>query len=93
MGDGLKCLPDRVFLMTRVCTHRRDKALFTAHAQRILASIANRLDLRLLFGFCSERIGAAGALERAKGRNGPVVGFPGIGTIHQTEDAGDRLSV
>jgi predicted aldo/keto reductase-like oxidoreductase len=87
MGDGLKGLRDRVFLMTKVCTHGRDKAL----ALRMLEESLHRyrtdhLDLWQIHGVCFEndpdlfirKNGAAEALEQAK-KEGKVrfVGFTG----------------
>jgi predicted aldo/keto reductase-like oxidoreductase len=87
MGAGLKGVRDRVFLMTKVCTHGRDKAL----ALRMLDESLNRLqtdhlDLWQVHGVCFENDpdlfirndGAAEALEQAK-KDGKVrfVGFTG----------------
>jgi len=87
MGDGLQGLRDRVFLMTKVCTHGRDKAL----ALRMLDESLHRyrtdhLDLWQIHGVCFEndpalfirKDGAAEALEQAK-KEGKVrfVGFTG----------------
>jgi uncharacterized protein len=87
MGDGLKGLRDRVFLMTKVCTHGRDKAL----ALRMLEESLHRyqtdhLDLWQIHGVCFDndpdlfirKNGAAEALEQAK-KEGKVrfVGFTG----------------
>jgi aryl-alcohol dehydrogenase-like predicted oxidoreductase len=87
MGAGLKGVRDRVFLMTKVCTHGRDKAL----ALRMLHESLNRLqtdhlDLWQVHGVCFEndpalfirKNGAAEALEQAK-KEGKVrfVGFTG----------------
>src|ERR1700690_1286222 len=87
MGAGLKGLRDRVFLMTKVCTHGRDKAL----AMRMLEESLHRyrtdhLDLWQIHGVCFEndpdlfirKNGAAEALEQAK-KEGKVrfVGFTG----------------
>src|SRR5579871_2397517 len=87
MGDGLKGLRDRVFLMTKVCTHGRDKAL----ALRMLEESLHRyrtdhLDLWQVHGVCFDndpdlfirKDGAAEALEQAK-KQGKVrfVGFTG----------------
>jgi uncharacterized protein len=87
MGAGLKGVRDRVFLMTKVCTHGRDKAL----ALRMLDESLHRfqtdhLDLWQIHGVCFEndpelfirKNGAAEALEQAK-KEGKVrfVGFTG----------------
>ena len=87
MGDGLEGLRDRVFLMTKVCTHGRDKAL----ALRMLEESLHRyrtdhLDLWQIHGVCFDndpdlfirKNGAAEALEQAK-KEGKVrfVGFTG----------------
>jgi aryl-alcohol dehydrogenase-like predicted oxidoreductase len=87
MGDGLQGLRDRVFLMTKVCTHGRDKAL----ALRMLEESLHRyrtdhLDLWQIHGVSFEndpalfirKDGAAEALEQAK-KDGKVrfVGFTG----------------
>src|SRR6202042_1348392 len=87
MGDGLQGLRDRVFLMTKVCTHGRDKAL----AMRMLEESLHRyrtdhLDLWQIHGVSFDNDpalfiregGAAEALEQAK-KEGKVrfVGFTG----------------
>ena len=87
MGNALKGCRDRVFLMTKVCTHGRDKDL----ALRMLEESLNRLqtdhlDLWQLHGVCFENDpdlfirpnGAAEALLQAK-KEGKVrfVGFTG----------------
>jgi predicted aldo/keto reductase-like oxidoreductase len=87
MGAGLNGVRDRVFLMTKVCTHGRDKAL----ALRMLEESLNRLqtdhlDLWQVHGVCFDndpelfirKNGAAEALEQAK-KEGKVrfVGFTG----------------
>jgi aryl-alcohol dehydrogenase-like predicted oxidoreductase len=87
MGKGLKGMRDRVFLMSKVCTHGRDKEL----ALRMLDESLNRLqtdylDLWQIHGVAFEndpdffvrKGGAAEALEEAKKR-GKVrfVGFTG----------------
>src|ERR1700749_2637770 len=87
MGAGLNGVRDRVFLMTKVCTHGRDKAL----ALRMLEESLNRLqtdhlDLWQVHGVCFDndpeffirKNGAAEALEQAK-KAGKVrfVGFTG----------------
>src|ERR1700741_3998557 len=87
MGAGLKGLRDRVFLMTKVCTHGRDKDL----ALRMLEESLHRyrtdhLDLWQIHGVSFEndpalfirKDGAAEALEQAK-KEGKVrfVGFTG----------------
>jgi aryl-alcohol dehydrogenase-like predicted oxidoreductase len=87
MGAGLTGVRDRVFLMTKVCTHGRDKAL----ALRMLDESLHRLrtdylDLWQVHGVCFEndpdlfirKNGAAEALEQAK-KDGKVrfVGFTG----------------
>lgn len=87
MGKGLKGRRDRVFLMTKVCTHGRDKDL----ALRMLEESLNRyqtdhLDLWQIHGVAFDndpelfirKGGAAEALEQAK-KDGKVrfVGFTG----------------
>jgi predicted aldo/keto reductase-like oxidoreductase len=87
MGNGLKGKRDKVFLMTKVCTHGRDKQL----ALRMLEESLNRLqtdhlDLWQIHGVSFDNDpdlfirpnGAAEALEQAK-RQGKVryVGFTG----------------
>jgi predicted aldo/keto reductase-like oxidoreductase len=87
MGAGLKGVRDRVFLMTKVCTHGRDKDL----ALRMLEESLHRyrtdhLDLWQIHGVSFEndpdlfirKGGAAEALEQAK-KDGKVrfVGFTG----------------
>jgi aryl-alcohol dehydrogenase-like predicted oxidoreductase len=75
MGTGLRGVRDRVFLMTKVCTHGRDKAL----ALRMLDESLNRLqtdhlDLWQVHGVCFDndpelfirQNGAAEALERRR---------------------------
>ena len=42
MGDGLEGLRDRVFLMTKVCTHGRDKALALRMLEESLHRLPNR---------------------------------------------------
>ncbi len=87
MGAGLKPYRNKVFLMSKVCTHGRDKAL----AMQMLEESLNRLqtdhlDLWQIHGVSFENDpalfirpnGAAEALEQAK-RQGKVrfVGFTG----------------
>ena len=87
MGAGLKGVRDRVFLMTKVCTHGRDKAL----ALRMLDESLHRfrtdhLDLWQIHGVGFDndpalfirKNGAAEALDQAK-KEGKVrfVGFTG----------------
>jgi uncharacterized protein len=87
MGKGLKGRRDRVFLMTKVCTHGREKRI----AMQMLVESLNRLqtdhlDLWQVHGICFENDpelfirpnGAAEALQQAK-REGKVrfVGFTG----------------
>jgi uncharacterized protein len=87
MGAGLAGVRERVFLMTKVCTHGRDKAL----ALRMLEESLNRLqtdhlDLWQVHGVCFDndpdlfirKNGAAEALQQAK-KEGKVrfVGFTG----------------
>lgn len=87
MGRGLKGRRDRIFLMTKVCTHGRDKEL----ALRMLEDSLNRLqtdhlDLWQIHGVAFDNDpelfirpnGAAEALEQAK-KEGKVrfVGFTG----------------
>lgn len=87
MGQGLKGRRDRVFLMTKVCTHGRDKDLAMAMLEESLNRYqTDHLDLWQVHGVCFENDpelfirpnGAAEALELAK-RQGKVrfVGFTG----------------
>ncbi len=104
MGDGLEGVRDRVFLMTKVCTHGRDKAL----ALRMLEESLHRyrtdhLDLWQIHGVCFDndpdlfirqewRRGGAGAGQER--REGAVCRIHRTqGPIHSPEDAGHRLSV
>ena len=47
MGAGLKGVRDRVFLMTKVCTHGRDKALALSTLEESLNRLQNRSPRRL----------------------------------------------
>jgi predicted aldo/keto reductase-like oxidoreductase len=87
MGAGLKGVRDRVFLMTKVCTHGRDKALALRMLDESLHRLrTDHLDLWQVHGVCCEndpalfirKGGAAEALEQAK-KEGKVrfVGFTG----------------
>jgi aryl-alcohol dehydrogenase-like predicted oxidoreductase len=87
MGAGLKGIRDRVFLMTKVCTHGRDAALGLRMLEESLRRLqTDYLDLWQVHGVCFENDpalfirpnGAAEALEKAK-RDGKVrfVGFTG----------------
>jgi uncharacterized protein len=87
MGRGLKGIRDRVFLMTKVCTHGRDKALALRMLEESLRRFqTDHLDLWQAHGMCFENDpelfirpnGAAEALAQAK-RDGKVrfVGFTG----------------
>src|SRR6266404_7826689 len=87
MGAGLKGVRDRVFLMTKVCTHGRDKALALRMLDESLHRLrTDHLDLWQIHGVCFEndpalfirKDGAAEALEQAK-KEGKVrfVGFTG----------------
>jgi aryl-alcohol dehydrogenase-like predicted oxidoreductase len=87
MGAGLKGVRDRVFLMTKVCTHGRDKALALRMLDESLHRLqTDHLDLWQIHGVCFEndpdlfmrKNGAAEALEQAK-KDGKVrfVGFTG----------------
>jgi aryl-alcohol dehydrogenase-like predicted oxidoreductase len=87
MGAGLKGLRDRVFLMTKVCTHGRDKALALRMLDESLHRLrTDHLDLWQIHGVGFEndpdlfirKNGAAEALEQAK-KEGKVrfVGFTG----------------
>jgi aryl-alcohol dehydrogenase-like predicted oxidoreductase len=87
MGAGLKGVRDRVFLMTKVCTHGRDKALALRMLDESLHRLqTDHLDLWQAHGMCFENDpelfirpnGAAEALAQAK-KEGKVrfVGFTG----------------
>jgi len=87
MGAGLKGVRDRVFLMTKVCTHGRDKALALRMLDESLRRLrTDHLDLWQIHGMGFEndpalfirKNGAAEALEQAK-KEGKVrfVGFTG----------------
>ena len=87
MGKGLKGIRDRVFLMTKVCTHGRDKELALRMLDESLHRLqTDHLDLWQIHGvafdndpdFFVRKGGAAEALEEAK-KQGKVkfVGFTG----------------
>jgi predicted aldo/keto reductase-like oxidoreductase len=87
MGAGLAGVRDRVFLMTKVCTHGRDKALALRMLEESLHRLrTDHLDLWQIHGVCFDndpalfirKGGAAEALEQAK-KQGKVrfVGFTG----------------
>jgi uncharacterized protein len=87
MGKGLKGRRDRVFLMTKVCTHGRDASLATQMLEESLRRLqTDHLDLWQIHGVCFDNDpelfirpkGAAEALDLAK-RQGKVryVGFTG----------------
>ncbi|MCU1260411.1 MAG: aldo/keto reductase [Bryobacterales bacterium] len=87
MGAGLKGVRDRVFLMTKVCTHGRDKELALRMLDESLRRLqTDHLDLWQIHGVSFEndpalfirKNGAAEALEQAK-KQGKVrfVGFTG----------------
>ncbi len=87
MGKGLKGIRDRVFLMTKVCTHGRDKELGLRMLDESLRRLqTDHLDLWQIHGMSFEndpelfirKGGAAEALEQAK-KQGKVrfVGFTG----------------
>jgi uncharacterized protein len=87
MGAGLEGVRDRVFLMTKVCTHGRDKALALRMLDESLRRLrTDHLDLWQVHGVSFEndpalfirKNGAAEALEQAK-KDGKVrfVGFTG----------------
>jgi predicted aldo/keto reductase-like oxidoreductase len=87
MGAGLKGVRDGVFLMTKVCTHGRDKALALRMLDESLRRFqTDHLDLWQIHGVCFDndpalfirKDGAAEALEQAK-KEGKVrfVGFTG----------------
>jgi len=87
MGAGLTSVRDRVFLMTKVCTHGRDKALALRMLDESLRRLrTDHLDLWQVHGVGFEndpalfirKNGAAEALEQAK-KEGKVrfVGFTG----------------
>src|ERR1700761_2120037 len=87
MGKGLKGRRDRVFLMTKVCTHGRDASLGIQMLEESLRRLqTDYLDLWQIHGVCFDndpelfirKGGAAEALEAAK-KSGKVrfVGFTG----------------
>jgi predicted aldo/keto reductase-like oxidoreductase len=87
MGAGLEGVRNRVFLMTKVCTHGRDKALALRMLDESLRRLrTDHLDLWQVHGMSFEndpalfirKNGAAEALEQAK-KEGKVrfVGFTG----------------
>jgi predicted aldo/keto reductase-like oxidoreductase len=87
MGKGLKGRRDRVFLMTKVCTHGRDKELALRMLDESLHRLqTDHLDLWQIHGVAFDndpdlfirKGGAAEALEQAK-KDGKVrfVGFTG----------------
>src|ERR1700754_4032124 len=87
MGRGLKGRRDKVFLMTKVCTHGREAKLATEMLEQSLNRLqTDRLDLWQVHGVCFENDpdlftrpnGAAEALEKAR-KEGKVrfVGFTG----------------
>jgi predicted aldo/keto reductase-like oxidoreductase len=87
MGQGLKGVRDRVFLMTKVCTHGREKALALQMLEQSLRRLqTDHLDLWQIHGVSFENDpdlfirpnGAAEALAQAK-KEGKVrfVGFTG----------------
>ena len=87
MGKGLKGLRDKVFLMTKVCTHGRDGSLATQMLEQSLNRFqTDHLDLWQVHGVCFENDpalfmrpgGAAEALLKAK-EQGKVrfLGFTG----------------
>src|SRR6202162_2329410 len=87
MGKGLKGFRDRVFLMTKVCTHGRDKALAMRMLEESLRRLqTDHLDLWQIHGVVFENDpdlfirpgGAAEALEEAKKQGkGRFIGFTG----------------
>jgi uncharacterized protein len=104
MGAGLKGVRDRVFLMTKVCTHGRDKEL----ALRMLDESLHRLrtdylDLWQIHGVCFENDPALfirkngrrrGARAGQEGRQSAVCRVHGTqGPIHSSEDASHRFSI
>jgi uncharacterized protein len=87
MGKGLKGIRDRIFLMTKVCTHGRDKSLALQMLEQSLRRLeTDHLDLWQIHGVAFENDpdlfirpgGAAEALTQAK-KDGKVrfVGFTG----------------
>ena len=87
MGAALKGKRDRVFLMTKVCTHGRDKDLAMKMLEQSLVRLqTDHLDLWQIHGVCFDndpelfirKGGAAEALEQAK-KQGKVrfAGFTG----------------
>lgn len=87
MGKGLKGIRDRVFLMTKVCTHGRDKDMAMRMLEESLRRLqTDHLDLWQIHGVAFDndpelfirKGGAAEALEEAK-RQGKTrfVGFTG----------------
>ena len=87
MGKGLKGIRDRVFLMTKVCTHGRDAALATEMLEQSLRRLqTDHLDLWQVHGVCFDNDpelfirpnGAAEAMMKAR-EQGKVrfLGFTG----------------
>jgi len=87
MGQGLRGKRDKIFLMTKVCTHGRDASLAMNMLEESLVRLqTDHLDLWQVHGMCWDNDpelfirpgGAAEALEKAK-KQGKVrfVGFTG----------------
>jgi aryl-alcohol dehydrogenase-like predicted oxidoreductase len=86
MGSALKGKRDGVFLMTKVCTHGRDKDLAMKMLEQSLRRLqTDHLDLWQVHGICFDndpdlfirKSGAAEALEQAKQGKVRFVGFTG----------------
>ena len=103
MGKGLKGIRDRVFLMTKVCTHGRDKDLALRMLDESLRRLqTDHLDLWQIHGVSFDndpdlfmrKGGAAEALEQAKKQGkARFVGFTGHkDPVDSPENAGHRVS-
>jgi predicted aldo/keto reductase-like oxidoreductase len=99
MGKGLKGRRDKVFLMTKVCSHGRDGSLADTMLEQSLRRLqTDHLDLWQIHGVSFDNDpdqfirhgGAAETLRKAK-EQGKVrfVGFSG----HSPQDAADGLSL
>ena len=103
LGKGVKGLRDKVFLMTKVCTHGRDATLATQMLEQSLRRLqTDHLDLWQIHGVGFENDpdlfirprGAAEALtESEEGRQGPLCRiYRAQGPRRSSGHAEDRLS-